>query len=198
MNFKYEGKLLGAGILSAVAASLCCITPLLAIIAGSGSLFSILSWSHSARPYLIGATFLLLVFAWFQKLKQKAVDDCCTPQNKSNFIQSKKFLFLITIISVLMISYPLYSGIFYSKDSNTTLVNDSNKQTVNFDVSGMTCSSCEQHITSAVNKLVGVMKSNAEYESGKVIVEYDNSKTKVSEITNAINSTGYKVTNTKN
>ena len=198
MNSKYEGKLLGAGILSAVAASLCCITPLLAIIAGSGSLTSTLSWTHSARPYLTGATFLLLGFAWFQKLKPKAVDDCCTPQNKSNFIQSKKFLFLITIVSVLMISYPLYSGIFYSTDSNTTLVNDSNKQTVNFDVSGMTCSSCEQHITSAVNKLDGVLKSNAEYESGKVIVEYDNSKTKVSEITNAINSTGYKVTNTKN
>jgi hypothetical protein len=71
-----ESKLMGAGVFTAIAASLCCITPVLALIAGTGSIASSFSWIEPARPYLIGLTIVVLGFAWYQKLKPRPADDC--------------------------------------------------------------------------------------------------------------------------
>ena len=79
---KKDNKLIGAGLLTAFAASLCCITPVLALIAGTSGLASSFSWLEPFRPYLIGLTILVLGFAWYQKLKpKKEIDcDCETPE----------------------------------------------------------------------------------------------------------------------
>lgn len=66
---KTDNKLIGTGLLTAIAASLCCITPVLAIIAGTSGLASTFSWLEPFRPYFIGLTILVLAFAWYQKLK---------------------------------------------------------------------------------------------------------------------------------
>lgn len=69
---KSDKKLIGAGLLTAIAASLCCITPVLALVAGTSGLASTFSWLEPARPYFIGLTILVLGFAWYQKLKPKS------------------------------------------------------------------------------------------------------------------------------
>jgi len=68
---KTDNKLIGAGLLTAIAASLCCITPVLALIAGTSGLASTFSWLEPFRPYFIGLTILVLGFAWYQKLLPK-------------------------------------------------------------------------------------------------------------------------------
>ena len=68
---KTDKKLIGAGLLTAIAASLCCITPVLALVAGTSGLASTFSWLEPFRPYFIGLTILVLGFAWYQKLKPK-------------------------------------------------------------------------------------------------------------------------------
>ena len=57
-----DGKLIGTGLLTAIAASLCCITPVLALIAGTSGLASTFSWLEPFRPYFIGLTILVLAF----------------------------------------------------------------------------------------------------------------------------------------
>ena len=47
---KTDKKLIGAGLLTAFAASLCCITPVLALVAGTSGLASSFSWLEPARP----------------------------------------------------------------------------------------------------------------------------------------------------
>ena len=90
---KTDNKLIGAGLLTAIAASLCCITPVLALIAGTSGLASTFSWLEPFRPYFIGMTILVLGFAWYQKLKPKKQIDCnCETEEKPKFIQSKMFL----------------------------------------------------------------------------------------------------------
>lgn len=67
-----------AGLLTATAASLCCITPVLALLGGASGLASSFSWIEPFRPYLIGLTVLVFALAWYQKLKpQKQVDCDC-------------------------------------------------------------------------------------------------------------------------
>ena len=73
---KSSNKLIGMGLFTAIAASLCCITPVLALIAGASGMASTFSWLEPARPYLIAVTILVIGFAWFQKLKPRKEINC--------------------------------------------------------------------------------------------------------------------------
>jgi copper chaperone CopZ len=196
---KSENKLIGTGLLTAITASLCCITPFLALIAGTSGIASTFSWIESFRPYLIGLTILVLGFAWYQKLKPRKEIDCeCETDEKPKFIQSRKFLGIVTVFAVLMLAFPYYSGVFYQNtEKQIIIVDKSDLKTTEFKISGMTCASCEEHVNHEVNKLNGIVASKASYENGNAFVEFDKTKTNVTEIENAINSTGYKVTDKK-
>lgn len=192
---KKNNKLIGAGLLTAFAASLCCITPVLALLAGTSGLASSFSWLEPFRPYLIGLTILVLGFAWYQKLKPKNEIDCdCETDQKPKFIQSKKFLGIVTAFAIVMLAFPYYAHVFYPNTEKEVIVEDtSNAQTVKFLINGMTCSGCEEHVNHEVNKLSGIIKSTASYANGNAIVEFDKSKTNIFEIEKAINATGYSV-----
>ncbi|MDH3650826.1 MAG: mercuric transporter MerT family protein, partial [Saprospiraceae bacterium] len=57
------------GLVTAMASSLCCIAPLIAILAGSSSLASSFAWIDPWRPWLIGLTVVALSHAWYQQLR---------------------------------------------------------------------------------------------------------------------------------
>ena len=196
---KTDKKLMATGILTAIAASLCCITPVLALIAGISGIASAFNWLDPFRPYLIGLTVLVLGFAWFQKIKpQKTETDCCTPKKKISFLQSKSFLLLITVFAALMLAFPHYSHFFYPKQENkAVIIEKENLQKTEFLISGMTCSGCEAHVENEVNQLQGIFSATASYENGNAIVEFDNSVTTIEKIEEAIMKTGYKITNSK-
>ena len=190
-------RLAGTGILTAITASLCCITPVLALIAGSGSIASSFSWIEPARPYLIGITIAVLGFAWYQKLKSLPTDDCgCAVDVKPNFLQSKTFLLIITLFSALMISFPSYAKAFFPKNEKAVIITEkSTIQTVELNIKGMSCEACEAEVNHEVNKLPGIIESTVSYKNRNAIIKFDASKTTIKEITGAINATGYKVIN---
>lgn len=59
-------------------------------------------------------------------------------------------------------------------------------------VTGMTCQGCADHVTGALSKKEGVIKSDVKFAENSAIVTYDPAKTNETEIINTINSTGYK------
>jgi len=196
---KSENKLVGAGVLAAITASLCCITPVLAFIAGTSGIASTFSWIEPFRPYLIGLTILVLAFAWYQKLKPtKEIDCACDTDDKPTFMQSKNFLGIVTVFALIMLAFPYYSTMFYPNTNKQIVVVDkSDIKTAEFKVNGMTCASCEAHVNNEINKLDGIVISKASYENGNTIVEFDKTKTNEAEIEQAINATGYEVTDKK-
>jgi copper chaperone CopZ len=108
------------------------------------------------------------------------------------------FLGIVTVFAIIMLAFPYYTSVFYPQTEKQIIVVDkSNIQEVEFTVSGMTCTGCEENIKHEVNKLTGIISSNVSYENGKAVVEFDNSKTNITEIEKAINSTGYSVTDKK-
>lgn len=188
-----------AAILSAIAASLCCITPVLAIVAGTSGLASSFSWLEPARPYFIWLTALVLCFAWYKKLKsqKQIVCDCETVQ-KPKFTQSKMFLSIVTVFAILMLAFPKYANIFYPKTKKQIIVIDkSNIKTIEFTIEGMTCAACTQHVNHEMSNLSGIINTTTSYESKKAVVEFDNSKINILEIEKAINTTGYTVKDKK-
>lgn len=186
-----------AGLLTAVAASLCCITPVLAFLGGASGLASSFSWIEPYRPYLIGLTIAVFAFAWYQKLKpQKQIDCDCEADNKKSFWQSKAFLAIVTVVAGLLIAFPYYAKIFYPKpqEAKVIIVDKSNIQTAEFKIKGMTCEGCTEHINSELSKTSGVIEFNTSYEKNNSLVKFDNSKTSVDSLVSVINKTGYKVT----
>jgi len=162
-----------------------CITPVLALLSGTTGVASTFSWVEPYRPILIGITVLILGFAWYQKLKPRAQDiDCACDDDKPKFIQSKKFLFLVTIFASIMLAFPYYSHLFYSNsnaEKQVVYVSESNVSEVNYSIQGMTCAGCEAHIKNEVNKLEGILEVDANYETSKAFVKFDNSKVTASE-----------------
>lgn len=196
---KSGNKLAGLGILTAISASLCCITPVLALLAGTSGIASSFSWLDPLRPYFIGLTVLVLGFAWYQKLKpQKEIDCNCDTDKRPPFIQTNTFLGIVTVSAGLMLAFPSYAHIFYPDTENQYIIIDESKiQTTEFMISGMTCSGCEEHVSHEVNKLDGIVGTTVSYDNGKAIVKYDISKTNVQEIETAIEKTSYSVTDIK-
>tara|TARA_R110002073_G_scaffold63391_1_gene158731 strand:+ start:17536 stop:18135 length:600 start_codon:yes stop_codon:yes gene_type:complete len=186
------------GLFAAVAASSCCIPPVIALIAGVGGSASALSWMEPFRPYLIGLAVIAIGYAWYAYLKPKKEDDCCEVDAKPKWYQTKGFLIGITLFAAIAIAFPYYSSIFYPDNKKEVIVvNQSNIETVEFSINGMTCNSCAEHVDHEVNKLDGILNSNTSYEKSNAIVEFDKTKTSKEAIEKAINSTGYKVVKQK-
>ncbi|MFK5982273.1 MAG: mercuric transport protein MerTP [Flavobacteriaceae bacterium] len=187
------------GLFAAIAASSCCIPPVIALIAGVGGSASALSWMEPFRPYLIGLAVIAIGYAWYNYYRLKNTDDCdCEIDEKPKWFQTKGFLIGITLFAAVSITFPYYSSIFYPDNKKeVVIVSESNIHTVNFDVKGMTCTSCEEHVKHAVNELEGIVNVEASFESAKAEVKYDETKTSKEDIEKAINATGYKVVKQK-
>jgi mercuric ion transport protein len=197
ISLKSNGSFTSAALLSALAASICCITPVIAIIAGSGSIASNFAWIAPARPYLIGLSIVVLAFAWYLKLKPVKSNnmDCCESK-KPSFIQSKGFLGLVTVLAFLMMAFPLYAKIFYTKSNpkaSVMAVSIENNKQVKFIIRGMTCGSCEDEVNNELSKVKGVIAFKTSYAKKSSLVTYNPIEVDIKTIQAAINKTGYTV-----
>lgn len=194
-SIKNSKKAVATGVLAAIAASSCCIPPIIAAIAGVGGASASLSWMEPLRPYLIVLAVVAISYAWYNHLKTKKADDCVCEIEKPKFYRTKSFLVGITLFAALSITFPYYSGIFYPNSKQEVVISDNSnilKTTINID--GMTCDACQHHVNQVVNNLPGIVSVNSSYEKGNTEVAFDNTQTTIVEIEKAINSTGYNVT----
>ncbi len=111
-----------------IAASLCCVTPVLAVLAGSSSLASSFSWLAPFHNYLVGFTILVLIYAWYDKLKPSKKIDCdCDSQS---FFNGKVFLAIVTMFTFIILTFPQWGSKVFSNtpslESCATGVCDSN------------------------------------------------------------------------
>jgi len=198
ISIKSPGTYTCAGLLSAFAASLCCITPVIALLAGSSSIAANFSWIEPARPYLIGLSVAVLAFAWYVKLKPTKTNDMdcnCETTKKSSFLQSKTFLSIVSLFAFLMMTFPLYAKMFYPKPKQQTTIVTAvdNQQQVNFTIEGMTCEGCEEHVNNELSKVTGVLAYKTSYSLKNSLVTFDKSKVDAKTIAAVINKTGYTV-----
>lgn len=193
MKDKKSNRALLTGVVAALAASSCCIPPLIALIAGVGGASSTLSWLEPFRPYLIGFAILAMGYAWYAHLKSKTANNCGCEIEKPKFYQTRGFLVGMSVFALLSIALPYYSGIFYYDNAKEVIVSNKDdliKTTI--EIEGMTCDACQEHVDHAINELEGIVSVKTSYSLEKTVVEFDNTKTDIKDILNAINSTGYK------
>lgn len=193
---------MAAGVIAAIGASLCCITPVLALVAGIGGVASTFSWLDPLRPYLMGLTGIVLAFAWYQQLKPRKEDlacDCEDDQQKKPFVQSKTFLGIVTVLAILLLSFPYYSGAFFPEPASkavATVAQPTQLQQASIKIEGMTCGGCEGSVDHALSSKEGVLEATASYEEGVAKVTYDPALVTPEVLKKAIEEeVGYTVTN---
>lgn len=203
-----KDKLLsGGGIITALLASLCCITPVLAVLGGLGGIATTFSFLEPLRPYLIGLTVIVLGYAFYKAYKPKKetdIDCACETDDLSagkagnpKFINSKKFLWIITAVSALLITFPYYSkALFPSAKTNVVIVKANNIEKAKLDIVGMSCTACEESVDYALKSENGVVSATSSYKTGTAYVEYDKTKVNPEQLKRAVeDKVGYKVKN---
>jgi copper chaperone CopZ len=156
------------------------------------------SWMEPFRPYLIALTVLVLAYAWWDKLKAKKSDiECaCEPEEdgKVSFWYSKTFLALVTVFSVVMLSFPYWGDTFIKSERTQTVVtNKSNLFKKTIQIKGMTCASCEATVEKVAMDIDGVVSAKASTQNKNAVIEFDKTKTDIHSIMKAIATTGYKL-----
>ena len=193
---KSSGRWPLVGLVTSVAASLCCIAPVLALVSGVSGAASSLSWLEPWRPYLIGVSVVLLGWAWYQQLRPRKMEaDCgCEPEKRS-FFQGRRFLLVVTVLAGGVMTFPVYAHIFYQNGSNRNniaLVQD-HRVEVALHIRGMGCADCEGPINSKLAGVKGVLTYNTSFATGSSRVVFDSTQTSVARIVSAVEETGYKV-----
>ena len=194
-------SLFGAGLLAALAASLCCITPLLAVVGGLGGAASSFAWLEPYRLYLGALTVAVLGFAWYRQLRTApAGADCCAVPAQRSFMQSTGFLASVTVLAVLLLAFPYYEAALYpTARPSAPVVRTTGAapiwQTRTYRIKGMTCAACAHHIEQAVQQVPGVQTVVVSYDQATARVRFDAAHAQAAQLESAINGTGYHVLN---
>jgi copper ion binding protein len=78
-----------------------------------------------------------------------------------------------------------------SNEGENSEISVENLETLEIEVTGMTCGNCEKKIVKEVSALEGVKSVQASHEAENTIVEFDNSKTDLETIKKTIEDAGY-------
>lgn len=204
-----ENKFLGkSAIFLALTASLCCITPVLAVLGGISGIASSFSFLDTLRPYFIAFTVIVLGYAFYNAYKprkQNEIDCNCeqTPSTKDDKLQksfagSKKFLWIVAVVSIVLISFPYYSQVFFPDAQNKVPGSSNQIIQAKIEIEGMSCPTCEQSINYALKSEKGVLGAESSYKTGIAYVKYDDTKVKPEQLKKAIEEkVGYKVASVK-
>ncbi|MEW6208697.1 MAG: mercuric transporter MerT family protein [Acidobacteriota bacterium] len=200
---KQDKALFGSAVLAALAASLCCVGPLLFVALGLGT-FSAAAAFEAARPYLLGVAAVLLAFGfyrtYFKREKECASGEACAtkPINKV----SRLGLWIASVAVLAFAFSPYYAGKLAYKlqaagATTETTANEQATTQTTFKVEGMTCGGCETTVRLALERMPGVRRAEVSYSKGEALVEYDPQATSADNLRKIINQIGYKVENVR-
>lgn len=208
------GKItLGASVLAALSASLCCIGPLAAILLGLGS-FGAAARFEAWRPYLLGITVVLLAGGFYFAYGDREVacsDGACKVSAAPR--RNKLLLWIATVMVFLFAAFPYYSGALVealnpeeslpsgssspgkpatARPNVQTPASEVKPAVITIQIEGMTCDACAVSVRKALKQRDGVKSVEVSFKKKRAIVKYDPEKVTPEQLAEAINQTGYK------
>jgi copper chaperone CopZ len=196
---------LSGSIVAAIAASLCCIGPLVVLALGLGT-FGAAAALESVRPYLLGLTALLLAGAFYLTYRKREVKCEGSCQSTGAGRPSKIVLWIATVAIIGFATFPYYStalirastqkGDPAAQGSRYSSAN-SREETAVIGVEGMSCGSCAVTVRLALSKLRGVSSAEVSLENKEAKVTYDPGLATPEQLEAAIDGSGFKATDIK-
>ena len=192
------GLTLAGALVAAVAASLCCILPLIAVLLGATG-FAASAVIEHWRPYLLAITLGLLAVGFYLAYRPRrgaceSGSVCArTPLGRWN----RAILWLATAIIIVVAAFPYYSGSIaraVTKNKQPTLaVPESSAAHVTLMVEGMDCGACAALLEKNLSQIPGVHKAQVSFEKKQASVDYDSRLVGPARFAKAITDAGYRV-----
>jgi len=185
-----------SSVVTAVAASLCCILPLVAGVTGVGTLAAAGEWER-LRPYLLAVTALLLLagllLAYRDSKRACAPGEACTAKGSSRW--SVWSVACVTALVIAVAAFPYYSGapVQAMSDEGAKKMDTGPVVTKIIFVSGMTCAACASGLEASFRNLPGVRKARVEYNAKRATITYDPAGLTEQVIRKLITDTGYQM-----
>lgn len=193
--------LLGASVGAAIAASLCCILPILTAVTGLGVLAAgaaLEKW----RPYFLGVTGLLLaggLLLAYRDYKRacKPGSVCATkPMSRWSFIA----LGTVATLVIGLAAFPYYSGAvahaLVGKSTPSNAAGSGILATVTFRIPDMDCPVCAVSLAATFQRLPGIADAKLDVNSRKAVVTYDPSAQTIAALQKIISDAGFHVAST--
>ena len=183
-NFSWS---LAGGVVAGVAASLCCLGPLVSLGLGLGS-FAAATWFAQWRPVLLAITFALLGLAWYLAYRRSsgaAPGAACSP-SQGKFARIS--LGIGTLLAVTAAIYPALPVAQHRINPAAVAATD-DKFTVL--IPSMDCPPCAAGIAASLARAPGVKQAAVTYASKQAILVYDPHVTSRDQLLALIDATGF-------
>jgi len=102
-------KAVVGSVVAAVAASVCCIGPVVAAAIGAGAIGAASAWFEPYRPWFLGLTAILLGAAFvttYRRQPAACADGSCAPSSRRT---AKIVLWLAAVLVGLLAAFPYYA-----------------------------------------------------------------------------------------
>ncbi len=168
------------GIATALAASACCVVPVvLAIVGVSGA--GIASSLVPLRPYFLTATALALAAGfWFAYRGERAVDACgCAVPRRRRW--SRLGLWLGTALTLGIAGYPLVAD-----GGASVAVRARGVAEIRLHITGMDCAACAKPLAARLARVAGVATVDVDYDHALAVVTHDGRRDPTAELLEAI------------
>lgn len=188
-----------AAIVAAVAASSCCILPLILGVASAGTV-GLGAALAPYRPYLIGLTLLLLGVAfYFTYRPQKAgcdADGCETAKTVRTRRFSRAILWAVAVFTLGALAYPNLAAyqVSEAQAKMASVAVAPSAQSAVFTLGNMTCPECTLSIVKALKATPGVYDAKVDFTVKRATVRYDAKRVNVSELRRTIEKIRFHVT----
>jgi mercuric ion transport protein len=193
----------GGAVAAALASSLCCLGPLVAVGLGLGAFGAAV---EPLRPYLLVASAVALGFGFRQVyLRQRracAVDGACRSDRASR--TTLIVLFIAALATLALGAAPYAAGPLVAAFSEAKAASDQGAAAeasgvvtakARLEVKGMTCVGCETTVRLALERTPGAVSASVRYARNEALVEYDPARTNPAALAEAIRrETGYEAT----
>jgi copper chaperone CopZ len=191
---KVSWELIGA-ISAAIAASVCCVVPLILLTLGiSGAWVSNLAAFEPYRPIFISISLSLLGLAFYRVYSKsiKSIDNECTTGNICATPQANKITKIIFTLSTVLIlglvTFPYATTYIYA---NETLQQEIPTERVILKIENMTCSTCAITVKKSLMALAGIESVIVTANPPEAIVVFEPTKASINDLIEATTNAGY-------
>ncbi len=188
---------IGASLIAGIAASLCCILPIVFALAGAG-IVGASAFFAAWRPYLLGVTllFLGLGFYFAYRRPKHACEPGSVCEKPATNRTGRIWLRITTAVVLIVAAFPYYSepvaNLLLSTKASETRANTPRVNQASFTVDGMDCTAFATAIENKLRSLDGVRSAAVSYEQKRATVEFDVDKITITQLEQAIRDAGYR------
>lgn len=183
-----------SAIAAAVAASICCVGPLVLLALGIGGAWvGNLKVLEPYRPFFMLVALGFLAFGFYRVYRKPKPEECkegsyCAAPHSGRINKAALWLALVLILGLF--AYPYVAGRIASRAPTPSQSLGPTEQIV-LDVEGMTCAGCVATVTTSLKKLDGVTDVRVTLEPPQAVVRFDPSRLSLVNLTNATARAGY-------